>query len=112
VIAQVLTTISILGVGVGEACGSSPPRRPCAARGRPRTDHQVRVSERGLHGADLVRTWIAPLTLGIVRSAGEVGLFRAAQMPQNGLAAVSSPLRMILLMRGRRATGSTAARKW
>ena len=44
-----------------------------------------------------VRTWIAPLTLGIVRSADEVGLFRAAQMPQNGLAALSSPLRMILL---------------
>ena len=44
-----------------------------------------------------VRTWIAPLTLGIVRTPNEVGLFRAAQMPQNGLAAVSSPLRMILL---------------
>ncbi len=44
-----------------------------------------------------MRTWIAPLTLGIVRTPNEVGLFRAAQMPQNGLAAVSSPLRMILL---------------
>ena len=44
-----------------------------------------------------VRTWIAPLTLGIVRNAGAVGLFRAAQMPQTAFAALSSPLRMILL---------------
>ena len=33
-----------------------------------------------------VRTWIAPLTLGIVRSATDVGLFRAAQAPQTALA--------------------------
>ena len=44
-----------------------------------------------------LRTWIAPLTLGIVKSATEVGLFRGAQAPQSGLAALTSPLRMILL---------------
>src|SRR5262249_4740149 len=44
-----------------------------------------------------LRTWVAPLTLGIVRSSRAVGLFRAAQMPQSALAAASSPLRMILL---------------
>src|SRR5205085_517204 len=37
------------------------------------------------------------LTLGIVRSATDVGLFRGAQAPQTGFAALSSPLRMILL---------------
>ena len=43
------------------------------------------------------RTWIAPLTLGIVRNAVDVGLFRGAQAPQTAFAALSSPVRMILL---------------
>jgi O-antigen/teichoic acid export membrane protein len=44
-----------------------------------------------------VRNWIAPLTLGIVRNTTEVGLFRGAQSPQVGFAALSSPVRAILL---------------
>jgi O-antigen/teichoic acid export membrane protein len=43
------------------------------------------------------RTWIAPLTLGIVRDTVDVGLFRGAQAPQTAFAALSSPVRMILL---------------
>jgi O-antigen/teichoic acid export membrane protein len=43
------------------------------------------------------RTWIAPLALGIVRNTVEVGLFRGAQAPQTAFAALSSPVRMILL---------------
>jgi O-antigen/teichoic acid export membrane protein len=43
------------------------------------------------------RTWIAPLTLGIVRNTTDVGLFRGAQAPQTAFAALSSPVRMILL---------------
>jgi O-antigen/teichoic acid export membrane protein len=44
-----------------------------------------------------VRTWIAPLVLGIVRTATEVGLFRAAQAPQQGFAVLISPVHLILL---------------
>jgi O-antigen/teichoic acid export membrane protein len=44
-----------------------------------------------------LRTWIAPLILGIVRTTTEVGLFRGAQAPQTGFQALSSPVRAILL---------------
>jgi O-antigen/teichoic acid export membrane protein len=44
-----------------------------------------------------VRTWIAPLALGVVRSATDVGLFRAAQAPQLGMAVLFAPVRLILL---------------
>ena len=44
-----------------------------------------------------LRTWLAPLTLGIVRNATDMGLFRAAQTPQTGLAVLSAPVRMIML---------------
>jgi O-antigen/teichoic acid export membrane protein len=44
-----------------------------------------------------LRSWIAPLLLGIVAGVRQVGLFRAAQAPQQGLAALSSPVRLILL---------------
>jgi O-antigen/teichoic acid export membrane protein len=44
-----------------------------------------------------VRTWIAPLALGVVRSATDVGLFRAAQAPQLGMAVLLAPVRLILL---------------
>jgi PST family polysaccharide transporter len=44
-----------------------------------------------------LRSWIAPLLLGVVSGVREVGLFRAAQAPQQGLAALSSPVRLILL---------------
>ena len=46
---------------------------------------------------DAFRTWIAPLALGLVRGATDVGLFRGAQSPQQGLAILSAPLRLILL---------------
>lgn len=44
-----------------------------------------------------LRSWIAPLLLGVVSGVRQVGLFRAAQAPQQGLAALSSPVRLILL---------------
>jgi O-antigen/teichoic acid export membrane protein len=43
------------------------------------------------------RTWLAPLTLGMVRTTVDVGLFRGAQAPQTAFAALSSPVRLILL---------------
>ena len=44
-----------------------------------------------------LRGWIPILTLGAVRDPVQAGLFRAAQAPQQGLGALSSPVRLILL---------------
>jgi O-antigen/teichoic acid export membrane protein len=44
-----------------------------------------------------VRAWIAQILLGVVSTVDQVGLFRAAQAPQQGLGALSSPVRLILL---------------
>jgi len=96
VAAQAMTTGSILVIGLG-ALRSFPTAEP-----EPIGDDRgpiVRfvVSSATYTGLISLRLWVAPLALGIVRDAAEVGLFRAAQMPQTGLAALSSPLRMILL---------------
>jgi O-antigen/teichoic acid export membrane protein len=48
-------------------------------------------------GVISLRTTLVPLVLGIVSSPVQVGLFRIAQTPQAGLAAVSSPARLVLL---------------
>ena len=44
-----------------------------------------------------IRSWIAQVLLGVVSTVAQVGLFRAAQAPQQGLASLSSPVRLILL---------------
>lgn len=44
-----------------------------------------------------LRGTIVPLLLGVVTSPTQVGYFRAAQAPQTGLAALSSPVRLIML---------------
>jgi O-antigen/teichoic acid export membrane protein len=44
-----------------------------------------------------LRTTLVPLVLGIVAGPTQVGLFRIAQTPQTGLAAASSPARLVLL---------------
>ena len=44
-----------------------------------------------------VRAWIAQILLGVVSTVDQVGLFRAAQAPQQGLSSLSSPVRLILL---------------
>ena len=96
VIAQVVTTISILGIGLA-SLRQFPSAGPVPLGDDRRPIIRFVIQSAAYTGLISVRTWIAPLTLGIVRTPNEVGLFRAAQMPQNGLAAVSSPLRMILL---------------
>jgi O-antigen/teichoic acid export membrane protein len=44
-----------------------------------------------------VRQGLAPVLLGVVSDARQVGFFRAAQAPQQGFASLSSPVRLILL---------------
>jgi O-antigen/teichoic acid export membrane protein len=46
---------------------------------------------------DAFRVWIAPLALGIVRTATDVGLFRGAQAPQYAFAVLSAPVRLVLM---------------
>jgi O-antigen/teichoic acid export membrane protein len=48
-------------------------------------------------GVISLRTTLVPLVLGIVSGPTQVGLFRIAQSPQTGLAAASSPARLMLL---------------
>jgi len=48
-------------------------------------------------GVISLRTTLVPLVLGIVAGSTQVGLFRIAQTPQTGLAAASSPARLVLL---------------
>ena len=48
-------------------------------------------------GMIALRTTLAPLLLGVVSNATQVGLLRVAQAPQTGLTSLSSPVRLILL---------------
>lgn len=94
--AQVLTTASILVLGFRGL--RSYPRSEPVPLGDDRGPIVRFVAQSAAYtGLISVRTWVAPLTLGIVRSSTSVGLFRAATLPMTAFAAVSSPLRMILL---------------
>ena len=96
VAAQALTTASIFAVGLTglrRFPASSPA--PLGDDGRPIAKFVLQSA--AYTGLISLRTWIAPLTLGIVRSATDVGLFRGAQAPQTAFAALSAPVRMILL---------------
>jgi O-antigen/teichoic acid export membrane protein len=94
--AQVVTTVSILAVGV-----VGLRRFPSADAGRLGEDRgpflRFVFQSSADTALDAFRTWIAPLALGVVRTATDVGLFRGAQSPQQGLAILSAPLRLILL---------------
>ncbi len=96
VVAQAVTTVSILALGFSALRGF-PSARPAPIGHDRGPIIRFVVQSAAYTGLISLRLWVAPLALGIVRSAAEVGLFRAAQMPQSGLAALSSPLRMILL---------------
>jgi O-antigen/teichoic acid export membrane protein len=94
--AQTVTTASIVGVGLGalRRFPAAPPV-PLAEDARPfRTFILLSSVDTGL---DAFRSWIAPLALGVVRTATAVGLFRGAQAPQSGFAVLSAPVRLILL---------------
>ena len=96
VVAQVVTTVSIAGVGV-----AALRRFPRAAPAPLEADRKpllsfVLQSTAGTTLASL-RTFAAPLLLGVVRNPAEVGLFRGAQAPLLGFAAFTAPLRLILL---------------
>jgi O-antigen/teichoic acid export membrane protein len=95
-LAQVLTTLSITGIGV-VALGRFPRAAP-SSLGEDRRPLLSFVMQSSV-GTTLVslRTWAAPLVLGMVSTPADVGLFRGAQSPLQGFAAFTAPLRLILL---------------
>jgi lipopolysaccharide exporter len=96
VIAQAVSTLALATVGLAALLRF--PRRSPAPLGEDRAEI-VRFVRQSSLGTGLVslRGWIAPILLGLVSAVQQVGLFRAAQAPQQGLAALSSPVRLILL---------------
>jgi O-antigen/teichoic acid export membrane protein len=94
--AQTVTTTTVAGAGL-VALRRFPSAEP-APLGEDRRGILGFVAQSSLDTCLVsFRIWIAPLALGIVRSAVDVGLFRGAQAPQTAFAAFSAPVRMILL---------------
>jgi O-antigen/teichoic acid export membrane protein len=95
-VAQLVTTVSIVGVGF-VALRRFPKAAP-APLGEDRRPFVRFVVQSSIDTAlDAFRTWIAPLALGIVRTATDVGLFRGAQAPQWAFAVLSAPVRLVLM---------------
>lgn len=96
VVAQAVATVAVSCVGLLAF------RRFPAASAQPLGDDRRDVISFTLAssvgtGVVSLRTTLVPLVLGIVAGPIQVGLFRIAQTPQTGLAAASSPARLVLL---------------
>ena len=79
-------------------CGRFPHAPAATARrGRSRASARSSSSRASRPGVISLRTTLVPLLLGVVAGPTQVGLFRIAQTPQTGLAAASSPARLVLL---------------
>lgn len=95
-VAQAVSTASVGAVGRA-ALGRFPAAPPEPLEGE-RRGLLVFVAQSSLAtGLLSLRAALAPLLLGVVAGPTHVGLFRIAQAPQAGLAAASSPVRLILL---------------
>jgi PST family polysaccharide transporter len=96
VAAQTISTLSLGAVGLAAFRRFPSAEREALGEHRPEILRFVLQSSVGT-GLVSLRGWIAPLLLGVVSDVRQVGLFRAAQAPQQGFAALSSPVRLILL---------------
>jgi len=96
VVAQAIATAAVSLVGL--AAFRRFPSAPAQPLGEDRREvvSFVLQSSAGT-GVISLRTALVPLVLGIVAGPIQVGLFRIAQTPQTGLAAASSPARLVLL---------------
>ena len=96
VIAQTISTVVVSVVGVG-ALRRFPPA-PAKELGEDVRGIRSFVIQSSIAtGVISLRTTLVPLILGVVAGPTQVGLFRIAQTPQTGLAAASSPARLMLL---------------
>jgi O-antigen/teichoic acid export membrane protein len=94
--AQAATSAVVLVVGL-VTLRRFPPARP-APLGDDRGPIVRFVLQSSLYTGFLsLRSGFAPLVLGVVRTATDVGLFRAAQAPQQGFSVLTAPVRLILL---------------
>ena len=74
------------------------PSEPARALGEDVPEIRTFVLQSSLAtGVISLRTTLIPLILGVVSGTTQVGLFRIAQTPQTGLAAASSPARLMLM---------------
>lgn len=96
VLAQATSTVVISFVGV--AALRRFPSEPARALGEDVPEIRTFVLQSSLAtGVISLRTTLIPLILGVVSGTTQVGLFRIAQTPQTGLAAASSPARLMLM---------------
>jgi O-antigen/teichoic acid export membrane protein len=117
-LAQVAST-SAVGL-VGLVAVRRFPHAPSEPLGEERSEVLRFVLQSSLGtGLVSVRGWLAPVLLGVASDVRQVGYFRAAQAPQQGFAALSSPVRLILLTehtraweRGRRAEVLAGVRRY
>ncbi|MFO7571655.1 MAG: lipopolysaccharide biosynthesis protein [Gaiellaceae bacterium] len=121
VIAQLIasTVISIVGLVALRRFPSAPERR---LEGDVREIRSFVLQSSVATGVISLRTTLVPILLGVAAGPTQVGLFRIAQAPMQGLAAASSPARLVLLTeqtrdweRGQRAqvfSGIRAYTRW
>jgi O-antigen/teichoic acid export membrane protein len=96
VVAQAISsvTISFIGVAALRRFPSAPSRR----LGEDFAGIRSFVLESSVAtGVISLRSTLVPVVLGVVAGPTQVGLLRIAQTPQTGLAAASSPARLMLL---------------
>jgi O-antigen/teichoic acid export membrane protein len=91
-----------LGAAVASVAGVVAFRRFPSAPHRPLGDDVREIRRFVVHsslatGVVSLRSTLTPLVLGVVSTARQVGFFRVAQSPQQGFAAVSAPVRLVLL---------------
>jgi len=121
VVAQAISTVAVSVVG-GVAVRKFPSA-PAKELGEDVPEIRSFVAQSSVAtGVISLRGTLVPLLLGVVSNTIQVGLFRVAQTPQSGLAAASSPARLMLMTeqtrdweRGERAAiiaGLRAYSKW
>ncbi len=96
VVAQAVSTVFVSFVGV--AALRRFPKGASAELGEDAPGIRSFVLQSSVAtGVISLRTTLVPLILGIVAGPTQVGLFRIAQTPQTGLAAASSPARLVMV---------------
>jgi O-antigen/teichoic acid export membrane protein len=96
VVAQAISTIAISAIGV--VALRRFPSEPAKELGEDVREIRKFVLQSSIAtGVISLRTTLIPLILGVVSGTTQVGLFRIATTPQTGLAAASSPARLVLL---------------
>ena len=96
VVAQAIATTAVSLVGLAAFRRFPPAHAEPLGEDRREVVSFVLQSSVGT-GVISLRTTLVPIMLGIVAGPIQVGLFRIAQTPQTGLAAASSPARLVLL---------------